>query len=118
MATVKAVLNKTNEETGDKTSREIEVDFDFGADLDEMVNEFSRDVVYQQAKSAITVSLQTALRSWMDSGASDEEVGKKLAEWTVPSGRTRSANRLEKVGKIVEKMSQEEREALLAQLAE
>lgn len=98
-------------------TREIEVEFDFGDDLDSMVVEHTREAVYHHAMGSMRVALQSYLRSLMVAGVSDEEIlNEKVPAWSVPTGKARSVNRLEKMEKLLGKMSDDEKATLLAQL--
>lgn len=116
---IKATANFENKETKEEETRNIEVPYDFGSDVNEMISEIGAEAVYHHAKGSMTVSLQSYLRSLMVSGVSDEEIlNEKLPAWSVPTGKARSANRLEKMEKLLGKMSDDEKATLLAQLQE
>lgn len=118
MTEVKATANwKTDE--GEEKSRSIALNYDFGDNVNAMIEEVGAEAVYHHAKSSMTVALQNAMRSWLSAGHTDEEIqGEKVDQWQIPTGRPRAANRMEKVSKLVEKMSPEERATLLASLGE
>ncbi len=114
MSKVTATAKIKNEETGEVTEREASVEYDFGEDVNSMINELGADVVFQHCKSSITVALQNALRTWMQADHSDAEIqGEKVNGWVVPSGRSRTANKMGKLKEMWLKLSVEEREEVL-----
>ena len=119
MTVIKATANW--EKDDEKFSGELEVEYEFGGDALAMINELGADVVYRHAISSITVALQGQMRQWIQQGLSEDEIkgeGGKLDQWSPPSGKPRAANRMAKITALMEKMSQEERELLMASLTE
>ncbi len=115
MSKVSCTANWKDKESGEEKSREISVEYDFGEDVNSMISELGADAVYQHAKSSITVALQSFLRSCMQADFTDEVIrGEKLENWEVPSGRSRTVNRLAKLKEAYLKLSPEDREELLA----
>lgn len=105
------------EKDGEQHEGNLEVDYDFGEDMNAMAAELGPDVVFRHAISSITVALQGQMRQWIAQGLSEDEIkapGGKLDEWSPPSGKPRSANRMAKIEEMLKKMSPEEREAVLA----
>lgn len=116
MALVKSTA-KWNDEQGTEQNRVLEVEYDFGEDVNSMITELGAEVVFRHAVSSITVALQNQMRQWCQQGLTDDEIkgpGGKLDEWSPPSGKPRSANRLAKIEALMEKLSPEERELMFA----
>lgn len=123
MAEVKATYkNQEKDEEGNKvgeeTTRVSSVDYDFGADVHEAITELGADVVYRHCMASITVNLQNSLRQWMAQGLSDEEIAEKMNDWAPPSGKPRSANKMDKIAKMLETLTPEQREEVLSGLSE
>lgn len=118
MATVKATY-KSKDDDGSEQTQTLEVDYDFGENVNAMIDELGDGVVYRHAVSSITVALQNQMRQWMQQGLSEEDIknpGGKLDEWSPPSGKPRSANKMDKISKLLETLSPEQREQILAGL--
>ena len=123
MAEVKATYkNQPKDEhgndVGEATSRVVTVDYDFSTDVNGMINELGAEVVFQHAKTSITVNLQNTLRQWAAQGLSDAEIEEKMNNWSPPSGKPRSASKMDKITKLLEGLSPEQREDLLRQAME
>ncbi len=123
MAEVKATFknqpkDEEGNDVGEATTRVAAVDYDFGPDVNGMINELGAEVVFQHAKGSITVNLQNSLRQWMAQGLSETEIEEKMVDWAPPSGKPRSANKMEKIAKLLEGMSPDQREELLRQAME
>ena len=120
MTQIKATA-KWNDKEGTEQTRSMEIDYEFGENVNAMIDELGAEVVYRHAISSITVALQGAMRQWMTQELSDEEIkgeGGKLDEWSPPSGKPRAANRMAKIEALLEKLSPEEREQVLAMAGE
>lgn len=92
--------------------------YDFGEDVDEAIEKFGGDVVYSGfCKSSIIVA-QAAIRRYLETGASEEQIQEKLADWKPGVAMTRV---VDPVGAILNKfgdMSDEEQGALIDKLRE
>lgn len=120
MSLVKATA-KWNDEQGEEQNRVIEVDYDFSDNVNAMIDDLGAEVVYRHAISSITVALQNQMRQWAQQGLTDDEIknaGGKLDEWSPPSGKPRSANRLAKIEALMEKLTPEERELMLSKVGD
>lgn len=107
---------KATIKTGDLAGKEITVKFDMPETLAEKVEKFGEDKVNQAAKSALTVSLQSFLRGKIEQGDSLEDTQKAVNEWKPGAGRKVTPPSA-KVNKILEKLTPEQRAAILAELA-
>ncbi len=102
------------------TDRVVEVDYDFGETLEEMVKKFGEEAVHSNARASFTVSLQGIVRNAMkvkegETEKTDEEIQALVNEWT-PGTRKPGKSKLEKAQDLVGGLSAEEKEALLKQL--
>lgn len=114
----KAIPNKEDIDPDTRKPREVDVpisvNFDFGETLGDMMSLFGDDTVFHQARSSMTVALQSALRSWVLQGLSNEEIlNDKLNSWEMPSGKARGRSRIERLTEEIGKMSAEDKAAFL-----
>lgn len=101
--------------------RTVEVMYDFGANIEEMVELFGEQSVYANAQAQMKVGLQAAMRRAITPDkegkvSTDEEVAEMAKSWT-PGDRTvtRKSN-VDKAMDLLGKMDAGERAALLEQL--
>jgi hypothetical protein len=104
-------------------ARSVDVMYDFGADLEEMVEKFGEQAVFANAQAQMKISLQAAMRRGMSPDkegktSADEEIQEMANGWT-PGDRTvtRKTN-VEKAMDLLGDMDASERAALLKQLSE
>lgn len=90
----------------------VEVDYDFGEDLDQLVNKFGADVVFSHARRSFVVTLQSFIRTQMDRGKSETEIQEAVNEWR-PGQRKQGKSPQEKVQDMLAKMDPSARAALL-----
>jgi len=64
-----------------KLERECPIDFDFGANLKEMVSLYGENVTYTNAKGQMTVGVQAAVRRLMAGGISNSEIQKRMKDY-------------------------------------
>jgi hypothetical protein len=101
------------EVTAKKGEREATITYDFGKDLDEMVEKFGADIVFTNARSNMKISLQGVMRRNLEAGQSCDT----LAEtWKPGQIAERTVDPLAAAQKAYAGMSDEEREAFIAQL--
>lgn len=93
----------------------IEVDYDFGDNIQSMVQKFGEDIVFQHARGSLVVALQGWLRSLQSRGKSDAEIQKEVKGWK-PGQRRQGKTAKEKALESLSKLSPEERAALLKQM--
>ncbi len=109
----------------DGDERAVSVEFDFGSDLDAAVEAFGEVVVFNNFVASAKVSLQGYIRAL---GASVDDDGEqvnddtaiqaKVDAWKVPDKTGRKADKGAKIAALMESLSPEDREAILAQLNE
>lgn len=98
-----------------KDGPSVEVDYDFGDDLDSLIKNFGTDIVFQHAKGSLVVALQGWLRSLLDRGTSAADIQKEVKNWK-PGQRRQGKTQKEKAAELISKLSPEERAALLKQM--
>ncbi len=112
--TVNAQFTHVDENTKDKTVVDVSAKFDFGEDINDMINMFGAETAFHQAKSSLKVAFQGFLRVLAAKGETQEGIDAEVANWTPPSGKPRGKSKLERAKELIAKLSDEDREALLA----
>lgn len=73
---------KVKDEDGNVVSeRTIEVEYDFGDDIDAAVDAFGADVVMSNYRQSAVIALQSRLRAQIAAGLKDNEIAAKAEEW-------------------------------------
>lgn len=103
-----------------KTGRELEVDFEFGNTLQEAIDLFGEEVVYSNYKKSAVIALQALVRRNLDKDGekqmSEEDIIKAVGEWKPSVARIIGASQKEALFTKIEKLSDEDRKALIAKL--
>ena len=108
----------------------VAVQYNFGANLEEMTELFGEDVVYNKAMDSMVIDLQSKLRrhirqSLPHKNAKGEDqavtplpkdLQSLVADWKPAAGGRERKSAAEKVGNLVGKLSAEERAELIAKL--
>lgn len=99
------------------TQKAIKVQYDIPEDLAGLQKRFGDAVVAAHAHGSIVISLQAMLRRHLEKGTKPEDLTKAVAAWK-PDVRTAGPKQsaFEKVSSNLDKLSPEERKALLAKL--
>lgn len=97
-------------DTGDELERSVE--YDFGDNLDEMVDKFGEDVVFSNAKGAMVISLQSIMRTSISKNESAADCAKKAAEWK-PKTAAPKKSKVERGLELTAGMSKDDLEAFL-----
>ena len=104
---------------GDEEGPSATVEYDFGSNLPEAVELFGEDVVFKRFKAAAVVDLQGVIRRNLkgDNPKTEEEIQEAVSEWK-PGVQKARKSKQEKALDILGEMSQEEKDAFLAELME
>ena len=99
-------------------SRTLELEYDFGATIEESVEKFGEDVVHGYFLKGIKVGLQAYIRRMLKEDKSDDEILASLDSWTpgVRAPRVAGAGSTKKLLTQFAKMSPEKQAELLASL--
>jgi len=103
-----------------KTGPAHKATISFAENLEELVDQFDENIVFQQAKAQIIVGLQGFMRSKATSEKNPitgDALQTEVEKWT-PGARAPQGNRVEKLRDRLSKLSDEERAVLRAQLLE
>jgi hypothetical protein len=98
-----------------KNNVSVECQYDFGESLEEMKQKFGEEVVFSNAKQAITISIQALMRRKIEKGETEEAICQAVAEY-VPGLAGERQDPVEKFKSRWANLSKEEREKLLDQL--
>jgi hypothetical protein len=103
--------------------RDIEVDYNFGEGLEEMVDLFGDESVVNNAQAQMKINLQAALRRWMKpdkdgQSKTDEEILALVAGWKPGAKTITRKSSVDKAKDLLGKMSDGEKAQLLAALKE
>jgi len=93
------------------------INFDFGENLEDASAKFGADVVFTNFRASAKITAQAAMRRYLESGLSAEQVAEKMAAWKPGVALERAA--IDPVKAIKAKwttMSDAEKQALLADL--
>lgn len=100
-----------------KKDKELEVEYDFGASLDEAKEKFGDEVIFSNFKQSAVISLQGIVRRHLDKGElTDEQIREKVAAWKPGVAIVKTSDKKAIVLAAFGKMSEEEKKALLEQL--
>lgn len=111
------------------SDRVVEVEYDFGETLEQALELFGEEVVFSRFKAAAVVDLQALIRRNMqpktdkegkvtEEPKTDEEIQQIVSEWKPGIKQVTRKSPQEKIKALMEGMSDEDREALLAGLLE
>lgn len=116
---VKAVLPA--DKTGTDEPRPCEVAYDFGGNVEEMIELFGDQVVYANARAQMVIGLQAMMRRAMmpdkeGKTKTDDEISAMAKEWTPGDRTVTRKTAVEKAKDLLGGMSPEEKAELLASL--
>lgn len=89
--------------------------YEFGADLQEAIALFGEDIVWNYALRGLTIASQGYARGMIKSGKNAEEIVEAMKTWK-PGMPRPSRSPEDKIRDLMEKMSPEDREALLQEI--
>lgn len=92
----------------------VEVDFDFGADLNGIVTRFGEDVAYKAVLAALKVQFQAWLRAQATAGKTSEAIQTELNNngWK-PGERKAGKSPQDKLRSLLDSMSAEDRASFI-----
>lgn len=117
--TVNEATEGTNPESGvievaaKKGERSAAITYDFGKDLDEMVDKFGTEVVFTNARANMKISLQGIMRRRVEAGESCDDL---TVTWKPGVQLERTVNPLEAARKALANMTEEERQEYINSL--
>ena len=96
-----------------KNDAEATIKYDFGADLDEMVEKFTAPVTFSQARAQMKIVLQAAMRRRLEAGQPCDDLVEK---WKPGVQMERIVDPVASAKATIAAMSDEERAAFLQDL--
>jgi len=99
-----------------KEGTPLTVDYDFGESIDDMVDKFGDEVVFNNAKANMIVSLQGVIRTGLKAGKDAKEIKESAAAW-VPGVRKAGKSPQEKLREQFANLDPEAKKELLKELA-
>lgn len=98
--------------------RNAVITYDFGDSVAEMIDKFGEEVVKSNAIRNFKITAQAAIRRMLEKGASQDEITAKMANWKPGVQLERQVDVKAAFLSKWKDMSQEEREAFLAEMDE
>lgn len=103
-----------------KVSRELNVDYDFGGNLEAAVATYGNELVYSCFEDSAVIALQNRVRAWLVAGLTDEEISAKVAEWKLGVKASRAGGTkkdpIAAFKAAFSSMSEEEKQAMIRDL--
>lgn len=100
-----------------RTGGSAEATLMLGENVQELVEQFSEEVVYSHVRRSLIIAIQATMRGMMDAGKSPEEIQQAVTDWK-PGLKKPGKTALEKAREELAKMSPADRKALAAQIKE
>lgn len=102
--------------TATKEGKTATINYDFGSNLQEMTEKFGEDVVYSNAKRAMTITAQGAMRRMLVAGKSQEEIQEKMSLWKPGVALERTVDPVASLMRSWGSMSDEQKAEILQKL--
>lgn len=114
-----SATGKTKDEEGNVTGeREVNVNYEFGEDLESSAELFGADVVYNKFLQSAVIDLQAVVRRAIGQGKTDDEIQEVVSAW-MPGVRARTAKTpSQKIMDLLKGKTPEEIAAILAQVSD
>lgn len=96
--------------TGAKKGNGITLEYDFGDTLQDMVNNFGEQMVYDRALRSFKISFQSWVTAQLEAGKTEDQIKAEAAQWK-PGQRKAAKSPQEKLQEMLEKLSPQERQA-------
>jgi hypothetical protein len=99
-------------------ARTIDLEYDFGTNMDESIAKFSEEVIHASFVKQAKVVLQARVRDLMKAGKTDDEIKEAITQWVpgIRQPRAAAATTVDKLMKAVGKMSAEDKAKIMAAL--
>jgi len=94
----------------------VEVEVSLPNNLAEMQKAYGDELVYNAAKGAVVISLQAFMRRHIEKGSDQKTIQEAVKTWKPDTRTMVKMSAFEKVTSNIDKLSPEERKALLAKL--
>lgn len=108
------VIEVSAKKTGFDT--EVTIAFDFGKNIDEMIEKFGADVVFTNARANMKITLQGVMRRLIEGGKTQDEIAAACADWKPGVQMERTVDPLAVARKAMSQMSDEDKQAFINKL--
>ena len=102
--------------TAKKGDKSATIEYDFGANLQEMTEKFGEDVVYTNARKSMVITAQAGMRRYLESGLDEATIQEKLSAWKPGVQIARTTDPVAALMKSWEKMDDKQKAEILAKL--
>lgn len=102
--------------TAKKGENSVTVPYDFGANLDEMVEKFGKDVVFSNARQAMKITLQALIRRGIEAGKPDDAIVSEASAWIPGVQSERKSDPISLITAKWGQLSEEDRREMLKKL--
>lgn len=99
-----------------KGDRVVEVNYDFGENLQDAISKFGEDVVFTKFKQAAKIDLQAVLRRGIEAGKTDDEIAKLAEQWKPGLVVRTSKDPIEVIKTKLASLSEEDKRRLIQML--
>lgn len=100
--------------TGAKTGNPVTTEVDLGDSLQDMIDKFGEQVVYDRALRSLKISFQSWVMGQLQAGKSKDEIQKEAKDWK-PGNRKRGRTPAERLKDELAKMTPEEQQEFFKQ---
>lgn len=102
--------------TAKKGDNDATIGYDFGETLDEAVELFGEEVVFSGFRRTSVITAQAAIRRYLETGHSEEEVQSKMEEWKPGVSLVRVIDPVKAILSKADAMEDDDIEALIEKL--
>lgn len=95
---------------------EVTVTYDFGKNLDEMVEKFGADITFTNARANMKITLQSLIRRYIAAGKTEEEIQSVVNDWKPGMQMERTVDPLSAARKAMANMDEESKQAFIEKL--
>ena len=100
----------------DGEDRSATIVADVGDNCQDAIAKFGEEVVYTNYKRAVIITAQAAIRRFLETGTSQDEITNKMAGWKPGVALDRSVDPIEAIKNRTKDMTQEEKEEMARKL--
>lgn len=95
---------------------EVTITFDFGKNLDEMVEKFGAEVTFTNARANMKITLQSIIRRYLAAGKNESEIAALVADWKPGVQLERTVDPVSVARKAMANMDDEAKQAFIQKL--
>ena len=95
---------------------EVSITYDFGKNLDDMVEKFGAEVVATNARANMKITLQGIMRRYLAAGKTQEEIQTAVGEWKPGVQLERTVDPVSVARKAMANMDEDAKQAFIQKL--